>query len=70
MSERVDNVPVLILTGECSLKDYRVYNASRFLLKVGEHTLGLNSVRDTVNWTNAAFERAKSGIFYVYFFLL
>ena len=51
-----------VLTGkQCSLDDPRVYNASRFLLKLGEHTLGLNNVRDTVNWTNAAFAKAKSG---------
>lgn len=36
-------------------------NASRFLVKVAEHTWGLSSTYDTSNWTNADFERVRKG---------
>ena len=49
------------IEGACDMADSRVFNASRFLLKMGEHTWGLPSVYDTVNWTNPAFYRASSG---------
>ena len=34
-------------------------NITRFLMKGAEHTWGLPDVHDTVNWTNAAFQKAK-----------
>ncbi|XP_060073816.1 uncharacterized protein LOC132553577 [Ylistrum balloti] len=39
----------------CSLTDDRFYNSSRFLLKLGEHTWGLDSVFDRIHWTNDEF---------------
>lgn len=39
----------------CSLSDDRLYNSSRFLLKLGEHTWGLDSVFDRIHWTNEQF---------------
>ncbi|KAK6184178.1 hypothetical protein SNE40_006698 [Patella caerulea] len=44
-----------IKTGMCNLKDRKFYNASRFLVKLAEHTWGIDSVFDTVNWTNIQF---------------
>lgn len=35
--------------------------ASTYLIKPGEHTWGISSLPDNVNWTNSAFEKAKSG---------
>jgi hypothetical protein len=46
-----------LASGQCSLDDWRVFNSSRFLLKLAEHTWGLPGVageRDT-NYTNALF---------------
>ncbi|KAL5021154.1 hypothetical protein ScPMuIL_000309 [Solemya velum] len=40
---------------QCSLSDERVYNASRLLIKLAEHTWGISSVFDTVNWANSKF---------------
>ena len=51
-------------TGQCSLADVRVYNASRFLLKISEHTWGLNTAADTGNWTNKQFHKYMEGIMY------
>ena len=36
--------------------------ASTFLVKPGEHTWGLSGVGDNVNLTNAAFQKAKTGM--------
>lgn len=42
--------------GKCSLSDSRVYNASRFMLKLAEHTWGsAGNIIDDVHWTNDAF---------------
>ena len=41
----------------------RVYNASRFLLKPGEHTWGLPNVGDNGNWTNADFMKVRKGMY-------
>lgn len=41
--------------GWCSLADYRVFNASRFLLKLAEHTWGLYGIGESflcVTWRN------------------
>ena len=47
--------------GQCNYNMPELVAASTFLLKPGEHTWGLNSVNDNVNWTNAAFQKAKTG---------
>lgn len=50
------------ITGRCDAKnDSRVTDAVFYLIKLGEHTWGLPSLGDTVNWTNHAFYLAKSG---------
>lgn len=44
--------------GKCSLKDERVYNASRLMLKLGEHTWGLaGNCVDNIHWTNPEFDK-------------
>lgn len=55
------------LIEECNYTDPRIKDAIRFLMKVPEHTWGLPSVRDDVNWTNTALNEAKQGIKYVIF---
>ena len=48
-------------TGACNPdKMPEVANASRFLIKPGEHTWGIASIQDYVNWTNTAFNKAKN----------
>lgn len=45
-----------IKDGRCSLDDPRVYNASRFMLKLAEHTWGSNGgIVDGIHWTNKDF---------------
>ncbi|KAK6192649.1 hypothetical protein SNE40_004086 [Patella caerulea] len=44
-------------SGKCSNIELPVYNASRVLVKLAEHTWGLNSVKDSVNWTNDLFAK-------------
>ncbi|CAD5114874.1 DgyrCDS3907 [Dimorphilus gyrociliatus] len=44
---------------KCDYTDHRFYNASRFLIKLGEHTWGLNSVFDTIHWRNDQFEAVR-----------
>ncbi|XP_053402120.1 uncharacterized protein LOC123550399 isoform X2 [Mercenaria mercenaria] len=45
-----------IKSGKCSLDDPRVYNASRFMLKLAEHTWGSNGgIVDGIHWTNDQF---------------
>ncbi|KAK3090828.1 hypothetical protein FSP39_014977, partial [Pinctada imbricata] len=39
----------------CNLNDTCVYNSSRFILKLAEHTWGLSSVFDKIHWTNDQF---------------
>ena len=50
---------------QCNITDPQVKNASLFLIKLPEHTWGLPDVGDNVNWTNSAFQRAKSGRNYI-----
>lgn len=46
----------LYFKGRCSLDDPRVYNASRFMLKLAEHTWGSNGgIIDNIHWTNDQF---------------
>ena len=49
---------------KCSFDDPEVINATRFLVKLPEHTWGLPSVYDNVNWTNNMFETARKGRHY------
>ena len=45
---------------ECELSHSQVRNATRFLVKLPEHTWGLPDVGDNVNWSNAAFTKAQN----------
>jgi len=54
-----------LLDGKCEGSDFVVQNASRFLIKLAEHTWGLPDVHDTVNWTNTAFQKARNGTNYL-----
>ena len=38
-----------------------VVKASTYLVKPGEHTWGIAALNDNVNWTNKAFNKAKTG---------
>lgn len=52
----------LILTlGACKASDPRIVNAAGILVKLPEHTWGLPSVSDNVNWSNPQFNRARLG---------
>ena len=44
---------------ECNLTDPVVANATRFLIKLPEHTWGLPGIADKVNWNNSAFQKAR-----------
>ncbi|XP_046551245.1 uncharacterized protein LOC124260970 isoform X2 [Haliotis rubra] len=50
-----------VRNGQCSGDDPRIKAAVRYLIKPPEHTWGLPSVGDNVNWTNIAFSQARSG---------
>ncbi|XP_071097043.1 uncharacterized protein [Haliotis cracherodii] len=56
-----NKLQVCVRKGECSGDDPRIKAAVRYLIKAPEHTWGLPSVGDTVNWTNTAFNLAKNG---------
>ena len=47
------------MKGACNITDRRILNATRFMIKLAEHTWGLPSVGDTTNWSNRAFQRVK-----------
>ena len=44
-----------INTGSCSYDDPRIQDFQRFLMKLPEHTWGLPSEQNNVNWSNAQF---------------
>ena len=46
--------------GDCNMKDPVVLNATRFLLKLPEHTWGLPGIPDEVNWSNEQFQKARN----------
>ena len=45
--------------GDCSMKDKIVLDATRYLIKLPEHTWGLPGIHDTVNWSNIDFQKAR-----------
>ena len=47
------------IKGACNITDRRLLNATRFMIKLAEHTWGLPSVGDNINWSNKAFQRVK-----------
>lgn len=51
--------------GKCKLDDPVVFNASRYLIKVPEHTWGLSGISDRANWSNAQFKKARGDNDYV-----
>ena len=40
-----------------------ILKANTYLVKPGEHTWGIAALNDNVNWTNTAFNKAKTGQF-------
>jgi len=44
-----------IAAGQCQLTDPRVWNSSRLLVKLPEHTWGLPSENDKIHWSNPSF---------------
>ena len=46
---------MLSILGQCKLTDPRVWNSSRLLVKLPEHTWGLPSENDQGHWSNPAF---------------
>ena len=46
--------------GKCAFNDPEVINATMYLIKLPEHTWGLPSVYDDVNWRNEDFEKARN----------
>lgn len=50
-----------LAAGHCSLSDPRVYNASRFMLKLSEHTWGAaGNCVDLIHWTNDQLQKMLS----------
>lgn len=50
---------------QCDLDDPKVSKATQFLIKLPEHTWGLPDVYDNINWSNDAFQVARSRDNYV-----
>ena len=48
-----------VQANDCKLNDPIVFNTTRFLLKLPEHTWGLPGIHDDVNWNNVDFEKAR-----------
>lgn len=42
------------------MHDSRISDASRYLLKTGEHTWGISGAGDTVHWSNDQFNKLKN----------
>ncbi|XP_070532504.1 uncharacterized protein [Ptychodera flava] len=49
-----------IKEGQCDMSDGRMSNSSRFLVKVAEHTYGLNRGGDPIHWKNEDFEKHRA----------
>ena len=45
--------------GDCDINDQRVFNATRFLIKLPEHTWGLPGIHDTGAWSNVDFQTVR-----------
>lgn len=54
-----------VMAGLCKASDPRIVSACRLLVKLPEHTWGLPSVSDNVNWSNPQFNKARLGDHYV-----
>ena len=54
-----------VRTPICSHDDHRVRNASRFMIKIAEHTWGLWGYPDSTDWSNEQFNRIRSDALYV-----
>ena len=49
-----------IASTNCDHTDVRVQNASRFMMKLNEHTWGIADVYDTIHWTNEEFRKVMN----------
>lgn len=48
-----------------TMDDPVIYNTSRYLIKLPEHTWGLPGITDHTNWSNAMFKSARLGATYI-----
>lgn len=48
-----------VAASDCMDQDPRVLNATRFMIKLAEHTWGLPSVSDSKHWSNEEFNKVK-----------
>ncbi|CAF1051516.1 unnamed protein product [Rotaria sordida] len=46
----------------CTINDDQLINASRFLIKIPEHTWGLPAVYDQINWSNKQFQQVVNTV--------
>ncbi|XP_022328600.2 uncharacterized protein LOC111127633 isoform X2 [Crassostrea virginica] len=53
-----------VRAGFCEVSDPSIVSAIRMLVKLPEHTWGLPSVQDNVNWSNPQFSVARTGVNY------
>jgi len=44
------------------MSDQRVWNSSRFLIKLPEHTWGLPAEGDHLHWSNKEFHKLRDGM--------
>ena len=49
----------------CNHQDHRVRNASRFMIKIAEHTWGLWGYPDGYDWSNEQFNKIRGNALYV-----
>jgi len=55
-----------IASPDCDHSDTRVQNATRFMMKLTEHTWGIPNVYDTIHWANKEFHKVmKEGNFQI-----
>ncbi|XP_025113231.1 uncharacterized protein LOC112575523 isoform X2 [Pomacea canaliculata] len=50
-----------LIKGSCQPDDLRISQTVFYITKIPEHTWGLDSIPDCYNWSNAAFQKARSG---------
>ncbi|CAF5025348.1 unnamed protein product, partial [Rotaria sp. Silwood1] len=46
----------------CTINDDQLIDASRYLIKIPEHTWGLPSVYDQINWSNEQFQKVVNSV--------
>jgi len=51
-----------LCAGKCLMSDQQVWNSSRFLIKLPEHTWGFWDEPDLLHWSNAEFHPRRDGM--------